>query len=239
MSYYITGIQYFDRTSNYNPQGAMLSVICDAVSDLPTAATMQTDTGYTPIIGTTAQVIADSSTYILNSGGTWVLQEGEIFQNVYTKTETDTLLAGKQDTLTIVNSIAQGSTDVITAGGAYDAVYYIANNGFLPASADLNDAAYQTPGRWYYTQGNASTFDNRPNHANFIASIDGGNPAPGMMEFIQVYKSGNVMRGIQRIYISGVRYFMRGYQRNDGTTPPTITWYGWNVYEGTATGSLP
>lgn len=230
MNYYITGIQYFDRTSNFNPQGAMLSVICDAVSDLPTAAQMQTDTGYTAIIGTTAQVIADSSTYVLNSGGTWVLQEGEIFQNVYTKTETDTLLAGKQDTLTITNSIAQGSTDVITSGGAYDAVYYIANNGFLPASADLND--YYVPGRWYYTQSNAVTFLNRPNHANFIS---GQSPAPGMMEFIQVYKSGNVMRGIQRIYISGVRYFMRGYQDNNGT----VTWYGWNVHEGTATGSLP
>ena len=232
MSYYITGIQYFDRTSNFIPQGAMLSVICDAVSDLPTAASMQTDTGYTPIIGTTAQVIADSSTYVLNSSGTWVLQEGEIFQNVYTKTETDTLLTGKQDTLTITNSIAQGSTDVITAGGVYDAVYYIANNGFIQSGDDLNLAPYDAPGRWYYTQGIAVTLVNRPNHANFIS---GQSPAPGMVEFIQVYKSGNVMRGIQRIYISGVRYFMRGYQNNNGT----ITWYGWNVYEGTVTGSLP
>lgn len=232
MSYYIIGISHFDRTDTYSPQGAMISVICDSAADLPTAAALLTDTGYTPIIGTTAQVIADSSTYIMNSSGTWVQDMGDIFQNVYTTAEVDALLAGKQDTLTITGSIAQGSTDVITSGGAYDAVYYIANNGFIQSGDDLNLAPYDAPGRWYYTQGNAVTLVNRPNHANFIS---GQSPAPGMVEFIQVYKSGSVMRGIQRIYISGVRFFMRGYQNNNGT----VTWYGWNVYEGTATGSLP
>lgn len=218
-----------------DPQPGFVSLYVDAAADLPTVAAIQTAGNVDPLPGSTCVTCDTGQIYLLDSLGSWHAKQGETFSNVYTQAEVDALLAGKQDTLTITSSIAQGSPDVITAGGAYDAVYYIANNGFLPASADLNDAAYQIPGRWYYTQGNAPTFSNRPNHTNFIAAIDGGNPAPGMVEFIQVYKSGNVMRGIQRIYISGVRFFMRGYQNNNGT----ITWYGWNVYEGTATGSLP
>ena len=228
MSWYFNGVILQDASVNYSPQGARISITCDSSADLPSVADVQTARAVTMLIGSVADCVDDSSQWMLDSSGTWHQVQQSPFSDVYTKSEVDTLLAAKQDTLTITSSISQGSTDVITAGGVYDAVYYIANNGFLANGDDLNTLT--TPGRWYYRQADASSFINRPNHTNFTT-----NPAPGMIEFIQVYKSGNVMRGIQRIYISGVRFFMRGYQDNNGS----ITWYGWNVYEGTPTGSLP
>lgn len=75
----------------------ILQLLCDTAADLPTQYSM---TGYELAQGCKAHVIDTNSDYMLDSSGTWHISGGEIWQNVYTKTETDTLLAGKQDTLT-------------------------------------------------------------------------------------------------------------------------------------------
>ena len=96
MSYYFNGITTLDRTSNYSPQGAVVQVTVDAGSDLPTVADIQTDYGYTPIIGSTAYVVGDSQTYMMDSSGTWILQQTSPYSDVYTEAETDALIAGLQ-----------------------------------------------------------------------------------------------------------------------------------------------
>lgn len=230
MSFVIASIKYLPYTSS-DPQPGFVTVYADTESDLPTVAQLQSAGNVDPLAGSSGIACDTGAEYLLDTGGTWHKRQGETFSNVYTSAEVDALLAGKQDTLTITSHIAQGSADIITAGGVYDAVYYIENNGFIGATDNLNNAPYDSPGRWYYTDGTAKTMINRPNHDNFTNV----NAVPGMLEFIQVYKSGTTMRGIQRIYISGARWFMRGYQNISGA----VTWYSWYRYEGTNSGILP
>lgn len=75
----------------------VLSLLCDTYSDLPTQYGL---TGYELAQGCKAHVIDTNTDYMLDSVGTWHIYGGEIWQNVYTKTETDTLLDDKQDELT-------------------------------------------------------------------------------------------------------------------------------------------
>ena len=56
----------------------------------------------------------------MDSGGTWHVQEqGTDF---YTKSETDTLLAAKQDILTFDNVPSYGSDNPVKSGGIYSAI---------------------------------------------------------------------------------------------------------------------
>lgn len=76
---------------------AVLSLLCDTYTDLPTQYGL---TGYELAQGCKAHVIDTNTDYMLDSTGTWHIYGGEIWQNVYTKTETDALLDDKQDELT-------------------------------------------------------------------------------------------------------------------------------------------
>lgn len=76
---------------------AVLSLLCDTYSELPTQYGL---TGYELAQGCKAHVIDTNTDYMLDSTGTWHIYGGEIWQNVYTKTETDALLDDKQDELT-------------------------------------------------------------------------------------------------------------------------------------------
>lgn len=70
-------------------QERIYSLLCDTASDLPSSVD-----GYNVKQGWTAKIISDGSSYLANSSGTWVLQPSDNqFQNVYTKAETDALLA--------------------------------------------------------------------------------------------------------------------------------------------------
>lgn len=124
MSYYYNGTKSLDRSDNYSPQGAIISISCDTALDLPTVATMQTDLGLTPIIGSTALVVDESANYMLDSAGTWHLVEQAEFKNVYTKSETDTLLQDKQDKLVIGtnldNIVTNGSDNPVTSGAVWN-----------------------------------------------------------------------------------------------------------------------
>ena len=84
----------------------VLSLLCDTYSDLPTQYGL---TGYELAQGCKAHVIDTNSDYMLDSAGTWHIYGGEIWQNVYTKSETDALLDDKQDELTTAQLAAVNS----------------------------------------------------------------------------------------------------------------------------------
>lgn len=129
MSYHFNGIVSIDTFSSLSPQGAIVSVSVDTASDLPTVATIQTDWNVTPIINSTAKVVDDGSTYVLNSQGTWVQQPGQVFQNTYTKSEVDTLLSAKQDTLTFDTVPTEDSTNPVESGGVWSPLSELVDNG--------------------------------------------------------------------------------------------------------------
>lgn len=85
---------------------AVLSLLCDTYIDLPTQYGL---TGYELAQGCKAHVIDTNTDYMLDSAGTWHIYGGEIWQNVYTKTETDALLDDKQDELTTAQLAAVNS----------------------------------------------------------------------------------------------------------------------------------
>ena len=135
MSYYITGINYLDKTTLYSPQGAMVAILCDAVADLPTKSALGTASGYTPLMGTVANIIADGSTYIMNSSGTWVRQPmdggGMDPSDYYTKAETDAEIGAQIMDLDVPD--IGGSTKYIKLVGQSD--------GLVTATAGSIDAS--------------------------------------------------------------------------------------------------
>lgn len=89
MSYLVREVYHeaVNRTTGNTERLAL--IIADDVSSLPANTSAMTY-----ILGSEARIVADGSKYIMNSSGTWVLQPSDNqFENVYTKTETDALLA--------------------------------------------------------------------------------------------------------------------------------------------------
>ena len=119
MGYIITDsrAEYFNRDTNCNELVA--SVVCDDVSDLPVNTATQKF-----ILSSDALVVATGDKYIINSSGTWVLQPKSNqldLTGYYTSAETDTLLAGKQNSLTqaqldAINNAAAALPEIINAG---------------------------------------------------------------------------------------------------------------------------
>ena len=94
MAWFYRGAQFIDPNDTVSPQDAQISILADEASDLPTVAEVETETGvYSPMIGSSAYVIGESANYIMKSDGTWVKQEDSPFKDVYTKSETDALIA--------------------------------------------------------------------------------------------------------------------------------------------------
>ena len=84
----------------------LANLLCDTASELPTITAL---TGYELEQGCKAHVIEDNQDYMMQSDGTWKPYGGEIWQNVYTKSEADTLLEGKQDALSQAQLAAANS----------------------------------------------------------------------------------------------------------------------------------
>lgn len=118
-------------------------LLCDTAAELPGTTYFS---GYTLIQGSTCHVIADNQDYMLDSGGSWHPYGGEMWQNVYTKNEIDTLLLEKQDVSTIDTVII---SDIYGLGVV------------IPNGSDLND--YMTAGVYYVANStNAATISNIP-----------------------------------------------------------------------------
>lgn len=118
-------------------------LLCDNVSDLPSQTGL---TGYELAQGCTAHVIDDNQDYMIDSSGNWHVYGGEMWTNVYTKSEIDTLLLEKQDVSTIDTVII---SDIYGLGVV------------IPNGSDLDD--YITAGIYYVANStNAATISNIP-----------------------------------------------------------------------------
>lgn len=218
-------IRYTTYTGS-DPQPGFVSLYVDSAADLPTVAAVQIAGNVDPLPGSTCVTCDTGQIYLLDSLGSWHAKQGETFSNVYTQAEVDALLAGKQDTLTITGTASAGSTDIITAGGAWKETYMQHTLGFAANSYD----DYNTPGRWLVSASASYTIARRP--AYFASSAQ---QAACTLEVVQVYESGSSYRLLQRLWISGARYFMRGYLSTRTPDP----WFDWYMYEGTVQGYLP
>ena len=106
-------LQPYDGTY---PQKALIKIFVDTAADLPALADF---TDISPVCGSLAETVDTGDRYRLDSSGTWHMQPAGIFQNVYTKTETDALLAGKQDILTFDTVPTENSTNPVESGGIW------------------------------------------------------------------------------------------------------------------------
>ena len=130
-------------------QNRIYSILCDTTSDLPASVD-----GYNVGQGWTAKIISDGSSYVANSSGNWVLQPStNQFANVYTKAETDALLAplsnqletdadvladvvdGKGKNILNITDTSTTTTNRVTISYNGDGTYNIDSAG-LTASAD-------------------------------------------------------------------------------------------------------
>ena len=139
--------EYVDRDTGVT--SVIASITCDDVASLP-ANTQD----LTFVLSSDAYIVADGSKYVMNSSGTWVLQPSDNeFQNVYTKTETDALLAplsnqldtdtdaladvvdGKGKNILNITDTSTTTTNRVTISYNGDGTYKIDSAG-LTASAD-------------------------------------------------------------------------------------------------------
>lgn len=116
-------LQPYDGTY---PQKALIKIFVDTAADLPALADF---TDIAPVCGSLAETVDTGDRYRLDSSGTWHLQPQSIFSNVYTKSETDALLAGKQDTLTFDTIPTSGSTNPVESGGIWSPLAYLVDSG--------------------------------------------------------------------------------------------------------------
>lgn len=225
MSYYFNGILELDKSLNYSPQGAKVSISVDTAADLPTAADIQTDRSVTPIIGSTAQVINESAVYTLNSLGTWIKYESSPFADVYTKSEVDTLLSAKADASSVYTQaeVDQMFTDLVGIGipwGDFE-------------TYDLND--YTTPGIWRSRSGTVTSHG-----TNIPAPIYTPNTTRGFR--LEVKATSQAAYVTQIVYpawnanLPSV-YYMRHWRGTDTGTAEQRGWSHWYAYAGTDTGS--
>ena len=70
---------------------AEIHIICDTLADLPSG--LDFVSGYVAQIGSTAHIVSDSTDYEMQSSGAWVQQTPAGLANVYTREQTDAMLA--------------------------------------------------------------------------------------------------------------------------------------------------
>lgn len=86
-------------------------ISCDTVSDLPAQA--GGISGYYLEQGSTAHIIADNTEYMIDSGGNWILQDTTPYNNIYTKTEIDTIVSGIESRISGIESSVLDNTYMI------------------------------------------------------------------------------------------------------------------------------
>lgn len=99
MAYRIIEImqEYTDRTTG--ARSIMCEIAADTAADLPANTA---DLVY--IVGSYATAIDTGGIYKINSAGSWILQpSGDVFQNVYTKSEIDSIVSYINNDITDIN----------------------------------------------------------------------------------------------------------------------------------------
>ena len=98
-------------------------VMCDSQSDLPAASAV---TGYLMALGTTAECADDGTKWMMDSAGTWHQQPAGITLDLtgyYTSSQVDTIVAGLQPLLTFDAAPTVSSTNPVTSGGVFAALW--------------------------------------------------------------------------------------------------------------------
>ena len=209
MSYYLNGITKLDKSLSYDPQGAQISIICDTAAGLPTVATVQSDHGITPIIGSSAFVIGSSATYVLNSSGNWILQTPPEWSNVYTKAQIDSMIQ------TISGFIGQLQTDIIAISPGFFQLGTVLEDG-----TDLNDLT--TPGIYISTSGD---------HTGTMIHC----PVSSSAFRLEVKYTALTSRYIQTLQAGASNIYTRN--KYTDTTPSNPGWNHWYRFSGTDTGA--
>lgn len=213
MAYQILGFSTSPIT-----QETVYSILCDTVSDLPVGTI--SGNGYSGNItqGCSAKIVENGASYIANSSGQWVLQpSGQMWVNVYTKSEIDNLISGYQPLLTFGNQTVRDGTDSLTSGAIWSSVWsqMLGLNTFanLAAGDDLND--FQTPGIYRcVSSAIAAQLINMPSPQ---AQQAGGR--------LIVFNVGRTGRYAQFYISSGARFWLRSNISSG--------WQSWYEYGGT------
>lgn len=101
-------------------QQRIYQLLCDTPEDLPASAVSGDYPGNLSQ-GCTAKVISNSADYMYNSAGSWIRQAGNnVFENVYTKTEVDDLIAAAMSTVITKADIYRGWQLVSSAAEPLD-----------------------------------------------------------------------------------------------------------------------
>lgn len=209
MSYYLNGITKFDSSLNYTPQGAQISIICNTVSGLPTVATVQSDHGITPIIGSSAFVVNSSETYVMNSNGDWILQTPPEWSNIYTKAQIDYMIQ------TLSGVIGQMQTDISAISPGFFQLGTVISDG-----TDLNDLT--TPGVYISTSGD---------HTGTLFHC----PVSSSPFRLEVKYTAITSRYIQTLQAGASNIYTRN--KYTDTTPQNTGWNHWYRFSGTDTGA--
>lgn len=223
---------------------AEIHIICDTLADLP--STLDFVPGYIAQIGSTAHIIADSTDYEMQSVGTWVQQTPAGLANVYTKAQTDSLIAAVQaDATAAQNSAAYNATsiDMLAAEAGKnrltaDAQTQTIDTATLTANAD---GTYTITTSAPTTQQVVFVLGTALLHAGeeyIISGISGGS---NTTFFLNYDKSSAAGTGNQNIYAGGyqiatgdaervttVRLYIRSGQEVNTTISPMISekkWY--------------
>lgn len=162
MSKRIRETLYAQTASDGSTIYVVANIDCDTAADLPAVNAFA---GLTLLMGSRAHDIDQNAWYEMQDGGTWVLQDAGTAG--YTKAEVDTLLLGKQDTLTFDLVPTADSGNPVTSGGLYSYIYGMPTVD-IPANANLNTAPYIIPGVYRCaTNAIAATLTNCPTQNGF------------------------------------------------------------------------
>lgn len=196
---------------------------CDTVSDLP--ALVQST--YIARIGSTAHIIENNSLYAVKSNGVWVVQETGT--DVYTKSQIDTMFAGKADTATtlagygITNAYTKTQTDTAIANATADKITMLNILGAgtritATENARIDIHGLTNVGRYNWLSASAQYLDNCPITTGGIVVV----------EFIQ--SSNRIKQTITPVtHTNPVFYVSIMYS---GTVDSEPTWTNWIKFEG-------
>lgn len=209
---------YRSKRNNTNTANIILAdLLCDTASDLPSQSGL---TGYILDQGCKADVIDENRTYKIDSSGNWHVSGGEMWQNVYTKSEVDGLLDDKQDELTTAQLDAVNSGITATILQELQSYHNITS---IPSNSDLDD--YKQVGHFKVTSSTvASSIVNTPfTSAGYILDIDYWYQVlSGTTGYVQTALTNSANRLIEkkRIY---------QYQNNTWSWTPWVTTYTINI----------
>lgn len=142
MAYMVIELQaeYADVSTGVRQVRATL--VADTFSDLPSNTT-----DLIWLLGSSAKVVDDGNEYYINSSGVWALQPNQSIQldltGYYTSAQTDTLLAGKQDSLT---SAQINALNTVTGGSKNKLDYTLASLQSLNTAGTWSGNVYTRRG---------------------------------------------------------------------------------------------